>query len=258
MDDIGLVLRVADGSHTRDSRWRLLDKTKYFTFHALSIVVSYFVYATLVRHGLAHLLPDEGGLRTEVWLIIILFLYGIFREMKGNQEKYRRRQSSWALAHARTFCKRYKDVLSDYPVLLQEVLLAVMIYEDFNRPKAVRLVERMTNARTQTIMQVQGAETDEDGIRLTAESMRSGYPALVVAMQGDEWEFYEPLQTMINVHNADDPEYSSRVSEIYTDIRGRLSLTTNQENLAAPREPDEEAAAQDRQAIPSQQTDIDG
>lgn len=220
------------------SRWRLLDKAKFFAFHAVSIVVSYFVYATLVTHGLAHLLPDEAGLRTEVWLIIILFLYGIFREIKGNPEKYRSRQSAWAVAHARTFSRRFQNVLSDYPVLLQEVLLAVMVYEDFNRPKAARFVERMTNARTQTIMQVRGAATDEDGIRLTAESMQPGYTALVVAMYGNQWDFYEPLRSMVNVHNSDDPEYSYRVGQIFTDIRGRLPLTSNQEKPAAPYGPD--------------------
>lgn len=207
------------------SRWRLLDKPRFIIYHAISVALSYFVYASLVTHGLTHLLPDEANLRTEVWLIVILFLYGIFREIKGNQETYRRRQAAWALAHARTFSKRYQDVLSEYPVLLQEVLLALMVYEDFNRPKAARFIERITKAQTQTIMQVRGAHTDEEGIRLTAESMQSGYPALVLSMSGNWYDFYQPLQAMVGVHNGDDPEYSSRVSQIFADIHNKLSLS---------------------------------
>lgn len=207
------------------SRWRLLDKAKYFTFHATSITVAYFIYASLITHGIEYLLPDEASLRTEAWLIIILFLYGIFREIKGNQEKYQRRQSAWALAHANTFIRRYRKVLSQYPILLQEVLLAVMVYEDFNRPRLARLLERMTRASTQTIMQVRGAKTDEEGIRGTAASMIRGYPQLAVAMEGGPWEFYQPLQAMIDVHNPGDPEYGSRVCNIFVAIHGKLVLS---------------------------------
>ena len=212
------------------SRWRLLDKPKYFIFHAISVALTYYVYSTLIRHGLTLLLPDEANLRTEVWLIVALFLYGVFREIKGNQAKYRHRQAAWAQAHARTFSKKYYPVLSNYPILFQEVLLALMIYEDFNRPKVTRLIERIINARTQTIMQVRGAHTDEEGIRFTAASMESSFPALLVGIAGKEYDFYQPLSAMISVHNADDPEYSSRVIQIFTDIHNALPLSTKTEN----------------------------
>ena len=209
------------------SRWRLLDKPKFFLFHTISIATSYFVYATLITRGIEHLLPDEAGLRTEVWLIVILFLYGIFREIRGNQAKYERRQATWARAHARNFSRRYSATLSEYPVLLQEALLSVMVYEDFNRPKAARLLERVSRAQTQTIMQVQGARTDEEGIRMTASSLEFGYPALQLAIdQGKkQWDLYPALTQMVRVHNSNDPDYEYRVAQVFVDIHGELSLT---------------------------------
>jgi hypothetical protein len=212
------------------SRWRLLDKWKYFIFHAISVALTYYVYSTLIKNGLKHLLPDEANLRTEVWLIVALFLYGIFREIKGNHDRYERRQAAWAQAHARTFSKKYRTILANYPILFQEVLLALMIYEDFNRPKMTRLVERIINARTQTIMQVRGAHTDEEGIRATAVSMESGFPAFEIGIAGKKYDFQQPLSEMISVHNADDPNYSWRVIQIFSDIHNALPLSTNIEH----------------------------
>lgn len=212
------------------SRWLLLDRRKFFVFHAISIVLTYYMYTMLIRRGLSHLLPDEANLRTEMWLIVALFLYGILSKIKGNQERYRRRNKAWALAHAKRFGKKYRAVLSNYPVPIQEVLLALMIYEDFNRPRVTRIIERISNASTQTIMQVQGARTDEDGIRSTAESMESHFPTFLAAVPGGVRSYYDALSAMVSVHNSGDYEYSSRISQIFTDIHDALPLAANSDH----------------------------
>lgn len=97
--------------------------------------------------------------------------------------------------------------------------MAVMIYEDFNRPFVMRQIENLTHAHTRTIMQVSGADNDEQGIIMTAEAMKPYFAAYESMTASAPWERNDMLRSMLKTHNPDTTEYSYRVMELFDDIK---------------------------------------
>lgn len=200
------------------ARWTLVHKVQFFLFHALSIATSFFLYDTLISKGLSRLLPDETNLRTDLWIIVVLFLYGLFYAIRRNEGTSRR--TAYALKRARKFRKKYDHVLQKYPNSeFQDALVAVMIYEDFNRPFVMRQIENLTHAHTRTIMQVSGVDNDEQGIIMTAEAMKPYFAAYESIPASTPWERRDLLRSMFNTHNPDAAEYADRVMELFDDVR---------------------------------------
>lgn len=199
------------------ARWALVHTIQFFVFHALSVAISYFLYEMLIKNGLSRLLPDEANLRTDLWLIVILFLYGLFQAVRRNGDTSKR--TRYALKRAKKFRRKYADVFQKYEPGLQDILLSVMIFEDFNRPYVARVLENITKAHTRTIMQVPNASTDEDGIIATAKVMMPLYETYKVIPNAEPIPKNQALRAVFGVHNPDAYDYTMRVEELYNDIK---------------------------------------
>lgn len=199
------------------ARWALVHKIQFFAFHALSIAISYFLYEVLIKNGLSRLLPDEANLRTDLWLIVILFLYGLFQAVRRNEDTSKR--TRYALKRAKKFRRKYAHVLEKYEPGFQDVLLSVMIFEDFNRPYVARIWENITSAHTRTIMQVPNVSTDEQGIIATAQVMLPLYEGYKTIPANDPYPKNQAPRAIFRVHNPDAYDYTTRVEELYNDIK---------------------------------------
>ncbi len=144
-------------------------------FHYASIVlVSIIIYMNFID-SVETLLPDFSEIKNEIWILILLFLYQIgngvdekqisnplyepeqafLPELKNRKKKY--------------IIKKHKKLQSEYEQIISEIsnnnnsfnliIYAILIFENFNRPRIVRWVERVwvrisNNNVTQGIMQV--------------------------------------------------------------------------------------------------------
>lgn len=197
------------------SRWRLINKVKLFVFQGMAIAISYYIYTAAISKGLPSLLPDEESLRTEMWLIISLFLYGVLKNMSDNVNGTVFRKKNYIQARAAKFRKKYRYVLNNYDEIMSDMLIAIMIYEDFNRPKIARGLEKIKASQTRHIMQYHGAKNDEDSIKFTAISILPSYEAFRDGAFNNDWERRNSLLGIFRLHNPEDPNYADRVSEIY-------------------------------------------
>ena len=116
------------------------------------------------------LLPDSRGLTTEVWLIVILFLYQLFNRIALPGYHAIKRHHKFIRARYESMARRFGQIVDsrvqDNP--LKALVYAIMIYEDFNRPKLVRVVERLAApfglAKTLGIMQVKAKRCVSDKV----------------------------------------------------------------------------------------------
>ena len=193
------------------ARWKLVDKSKFFAFHAVSIALSVYLYDALITKGLDHLLPDETNLRTDMWLLLAVFIYGIFRLIPGSERKFGNRKDAYVTARAEKFRKKFYADLRPFDRFIQDAIVAVMIYEDFNRPKVVRLVEKMIGARTQNIMQTSNSRSDSESIATTGMKMSESLTAQPLPpTTGSERD--DAIRKMLGMHNPGDPEQTFRAS----------------------------------------------
>lgn len=208
------------------NRWQLINKNKYIIFHFISIALSYYIYRTLITKGLHHLLPDEANLRTDMWLLIVGFFYGIFRLIPENDKKFQFRKKHYVKNRAAIFSKKYKNYISNYSPLFQDILLALMIYEDYNRPKIVRFFENTLNAKTRGIMQVRDASSDAESIIMAAKFLKEPFKKVTATKEGSP-ERYRAFYDLFRFFNPGDPNYSSEVMTIFQTLRDVTPIQQN-------------------------------
>lgn len=196
-------------------RWRLVDKKKFFILHIISILLTYYLYSAAISKGLQYLLPDLQSIRTELWIIIVLFVYGIFRKIPEKRSAAESRKNKYLRAKSEHFRKKYRFILDKYSEGMSDILIAIMIYENFNRPLVVRGLEGIVSSKTRYVMQVYGAKSDEDSIEQTAKSLQSTYDQYKNMVSDNYWEKDAALSKVFATHNFADSSYSMRVKEIY-------------------------------------------
>lgn len=204
-------------------RWRLVDKKKFFLLHIISILFTYYIYAEAISKGIQFLLPDLQSVRTELWIIIVLFIYGIFRKIPEKRSAAENRKNKYLRAKSEQFRKKYKFVLDEYEESMADILIAIMIYENFNRPLAARIIEGIVSSKTRYVMQVYGAKSDADSIKKTAEALQPLYEEYKNMQTDNYWEKEQKLYSVFAVHNYEDSSYSIRVKEIY-DVTRRAQV----------------------------------
>ena len=145
-------------------------KGLYFGSAILSILLSYFFYTNGIVQGLSNLLPDSSNFRTELWFIVILFFYGLFNTYQlEDSDNHKGKLEKRYL----TLKKRYGHLPGpefQNKKILNDLLFSIMIFEDMNRPKWLRFLEKiffgLGFVQSSGIMQVKSSHllNDEESI----------------------------------------------------------------------------------------------
>ena len=115
---------------------------RYISFQSLLIAGSYLVYEELIIRR-TNITPDFSSVANELWIIIGVFLYQIVNGIEFSNTSSIRKKENYILEKYKNFQKKfgYEVSLKLMNQKLEALFFAIMIYEDFNRPKIVRLCE---------------------------------------------------------------------------------------------------------------------
>lgn len=125
-------------------KFELVNKLLYFVIVFMGIVLSYWVYSTTLRYGLNSILPDAGGFKTELWLIIIGYFYSLLNNFTPDFEVENLRKNQFLLKRYKILSQKYdRFLLPAFKTkgLLRLIFYSIMITEDINRPPLIRLGE---------------------------------------------------------------------------------------------------------------------
>ncbi|MCE1226871.1 MAG: hypothetical protein LWW87_10355 [Geobacteraceae bacterium] len=189
------------------------------------------------------LLPDHSNFISELWVLICLYLYNIINrihigEGQGIQRKYKH-----ILSKANRFLKIYGGLISANTNndKLKAIILAVMIYEDFNRPRIARGLENVIGklgmAKTFGLMQVNSSQPISDW-----ESVELGIKKIIAAWEREKLVIhsynaeYNTSVGIISDYNADN-DYISEVTEIADIVESRLYRGTKDKLSSAEQAP---------------------
>jgi len=166
------------------NRWVFIKKFLYILIQGSALFFSYIFYEFSLKRGVEFILPEAGGFRTEIWFLIILYFYNLLNEYKENKDNvrgYRNEREKQDNLYCKVikkklvrFRKEYSHLLSFEFLenkLLNNIFFSIMIYEDINRPKIVRQIEKMlfkfNLAKSTGIMQVQSTKflNDKESVK---------------------------------------------------------------------------------------------
>lgn len=206
--------------------------------------ISYFAYTEII-YKKENILPDFDTVSNELWIIILIFLFHTLNRIRISSDKTIERKDNYLKSRLTTFKEKYSDLINEKlnNDKLKSIAYAIMIYEDFNRPKAARIIE---NARFKItgkkhslgLMQVQTTEfiNDRKSVELGIEKLNTAYSKEIKKRGLDRKESIEILlpdawsnewsmeRRIISNYNKDD----NYVDEVRTLTEKIFELNTSQ------------------------------
>lgn len=183
------------------NRGLLLNWYRQFLYWTAIVVVSYFTYEKLIKVK-ANILPDFTTVSNELWIIILIFIFQVANNLRFSQEATQKRKDKYLKSRYHYFKRHFGRFIKELTKneILESLVYAIIIYEDFNRPKLARQVEnlkfRLTKKpHTLGVMQVRSEKliSDLESVKLGTEKIVNAYKKYIenpIENSGDYFEWY--------------------------------------------------------------------
>jgi hypothetical protein len=161
----------------------LINWYKQIIYWVSIIVISFIVYDKIIKIK-KNILPDFSSLSNELWIIIIVFIFQVFNNVKLSQSYAVRRKDNYLKHQYSKFKKEYGTIIKNNTKneVLEAVTYAILIYEAFNRPYVARLIEKISfkithKPHTLGVMQVLSTKmiSDRKSVELGTKKIYDAY-----------------------------------------------------------------------------------
>lgn len=225
------------------NRGLLLNWYRQFLYWIAIVVISYFTYEKLIKIK-ANILPDFTTVANELWLIILIFIFQIANNLRFSQDATEKRKENYLKNRYHYFKRLYGELIKDLTnnEVLECIVYAIIIYEDFNRPKIIRQIENLKLSMTRKpltlgIMQVKSDKkiSDFESVKLGTEKIIYAYKEYLENPEdvGEEYFDYYAKLFIISDYNLGSSYYKevNKLSEIiqktfYKNTKDKLGQNT--------------------------------
>jgi len=183
------------------------------TFYLSIILFSNIVYFKFIK-SVSSLLPDFSDIKNEIWLLIIIFLYQIGNGSKEQAlsnpyyepeqaflPEFKNRKRRYVIKKYNDFKLRYSeeiDKISNSNETFNLIIYSIIIFENFNRPRFIRLLERIwvrisKTEVTQGVMQQNSSKplSDLESIKIGTQYLYDKY--LNLKESGNNYSIYRRI-----------------------------------------------------------------
>ena len=124
-------------------RARLVSWPRQLLTATVTILLAYFMYRGVLSKR-ATLLPDAANVTSELWMLVIIYIYTVLNNIPFTHAGAYRRRKDYIARRFRSLERAFGDAIrSKTQTAAEEALVyAVLIYETFNRPYIYRLIEQ--------------------------------------------------------------------------------------------------------------------
>lgn len=218
------------------NRGLLLNWYRQFLYWTAIVVISYFTYEKLIKVK-ANILPDFTTVANELWIIILIFIFQVANNLRFSQEATQKRKDNYLKSRYHYFKRFYGQLIKDLTnnEILESIVYAIIIYEDFNRPKIARQIEnlkfKLTNKpHTLGVMQVRSDKliSDLESVKLGTEKIVNAYKKYLenpTESSSDYFDWYAK-NYIISDYNVG-TSYNGEVNELADIIKNTFYKDTN-------------------------------
>lgn len=189
----------------------------------LSIGLSLFVYNYFIGQ-VDTVIPNPEDIKSFVWFLIILYiayLYSVSTKNKVKQEKAvitKIRTEKTIMQYAK-FKNKYSLLINNKNNVINNLIYAIMIYQDYKTPKLYRNINAYIGAVTKKetkygIMQTSSYNrlSDEESIRITIDALEKSFKNI-------KTKTTDKLDILLSTYNN---EEKSQIINIYNEINDFL------------------------------------
>lgn len=218
------------------NRGLLLNWYRQFLYWGAIVVISYFTYYKIIKVK-TNILPDFTTVANELWIIILIFVFQVTNNIRLSQDgTVKRKQNYLKTRHnyfKNLYGKKIKEITQNE--VLEAITYAILIYEDFNRPKLVRIIEnirfRITKKpHTLGVMQVMTSQllTDNESVVLGTTKIVDSYKLYLQKSAEENYGYYEwsAMSEIIGGYNTG-ISYGDEVTELAQTIKEEFYKETS-------------------------------
>lgn len=159
----------------------LLNWPKELFLNSCCIWLAWLTYDHFIRHKKT-LLPDFSTATNEIWVFIRLFLYLVFNKVNTGSKGSERRKAPYLKVQEEKFRRLYGPILVTQftDQLSHSIGMSILIYESFNRPRAIQSLEKLLFPRfSKTLGPMQVTTTkpisDFESVQLGCQKIAGSY-----------------------------------------------------------------------------------
>jgi hypothetical protein len=206
---------------------------RQFLYWLAIVVISFFTYEKLIKVK-TNILPDFTTVSNELWIIILIFIFQIANNLRFSKEATQERKDNYLKRRYQYFNKIYGKLIKDIAQneILECIVYAILIYEDFNRPKIARYIENMRfrltkEPHTLGVMQVLSDKliSDFESVKLGAEKIVSAYNKYLETPTDSDYFDWYAKNHIINEYNVG-RSYNGEVNELADIIKNTFYKET--------------------------------
>jgi hypothetical protein len=218
------------------NRGLLLNWYRQFLYWSAIVVISYFTYDKIIKVK-TNILPDFTTVANELWIIILIFVFQVANNIRLSQDGTVKRKQNYLRTRYKYFKNLYGKKIAEITQneVLEVITYAILIYEDFNRPKLARVIEdikfRITKKpHTLGVMQVSSTKllTDTESVILGTTKILDAYNLYLKKTGEENEEYYEwsVIDQIIGDYNTG-TSYGNEVTELAQTIKEQFYKRTN-------------------------------
>lgn len=201
-------------------RQLLVEWPLYITIQMFSLLLSVWFSFAVFQYEPQELTPDKSDVIFQFWFGILIFSLTIINEFQTNRSDYNKKLARYWKSSALDIEKMElipPSLEKDSDLYL--LLLAVLVKENFERPKIIRRFDR----RTHGIAQVQGERIDDKtSVKLALELIRSAYEKYLNDNSDNQiWDSNMGYSIGL-AYNNNDEQYANNISEIFQSLKENL------------------------------------
>jgi len=166
----------------------LVNWNKQFLYGICIIAISYFAYEKIIITK-ENLLPDFSNIANELWIIILVFLYTLINNIPTSNSGAEKRKLEYIKSIHKSVDEKYSKIIDpiiNRNIRLRQIIFAIIIHENFNRPKAYRIIEVISGFisskdKTYGIMQVRSKKpiSDKESVELGSKIILENFQKLI-------------------------------------------------------------------------------
>ena len=202
-------------------RSKLVNWPRQIIMASISVISGYFIYQSIIITK-SNLMPDFSTISNELWLIVIIFVYQLFNKISVPNEATKKRKNSYLISRYNLYSSKYDSIIKSKVVdkKIEALIYSILLYEAFNRPKVVRLIEnivfRFKKSGTLGIMQVTSSKMigDKKSVELGIEKILNDYKRIKLRIEEEEFSEEYLFRHTISQYNSGS-EYLDEICELF-------------------------------------------
>lgn len=210
------------------NRGLLLNWFRQLIYWTAIILISYLTYDKIIKVR-ANILPDFTTFANELWIIILIFIFQVTNNIRFSKAATEKRKQNYLKSRYYRLSELYGPIVNEITKnqILEALTFAIMIYEDFNRPRIIRILEnarfRLTKkTHTLGIMQVRSDTliSDKESVWIGASKIVEIYNGYLHEIKNNQYELSEwvAYDYIISKYNGG-TSYSSEINRLFSIIK---------------------------------------